>query len=340
MIIISHRGNLFGPNKELENSPEYIENTISQGFDVEVDVWVLNDKIYLGHDSPEYSVELPYIISISNNSWFHCKNINALLFFINNFPDFRFFWHQEDDYTLTSNKLIWTYPNKIVTNKSIIVDLEGNYKNDNSVYGICTDYPIKIKNTLSKIIDNTITNIPKDQLCQAFDPMMFLPEKTSSIIDDTRLANKSCFAPAYVYIEGSHGKRFLCDYHYHYEKNMTMGSKPLSWPNIAKIVIDERERIKETFMKNVTTTETINAKCSIVSTHNLEEKCAADAFVKVKMKNSNENNFIFYCNFHFRKNYYRYYSNNVVYENIYDIVDERYRMIDSIVEESEKINLV
>ena len=121
---------------------------------------------------------------------------------------------------------------------------------------------------------------------------------------------------------------------------MTMGSKPLSWPNIAKIVIDERERIKETFMKNVTTTETINAKCSIVSTHNLEEKCAADAFVKVKMKNSNENNFIFYCNFHFRKNYYRYYSNNVVYENIYDIVDERYRMIDSIVEESEKINLV
>lgn len=185
-----------------------------------------------------------------------------------------------------------------------------------------------------------ITNIPKDQRCQAFDPMMFLPEKTSNIIDDPRLANTSCFAPAYVYMEGDHGKRFLCDYHYYYEKNMTMGSKPLLWPNIAKILVDEREKIKETFMKNVKSTETINAKCSIISTHNPEEKCTADAFIKVKIKSNSHDSGVFYCNFHFRKNYYRYYSNDVIYENIYDIVDERYRMTDSISEESEKLTLV
>lgn len=146
MIIIAHRGNLLGPNKGSENGPEYIKNTISKGFDVEVDIWVLNNKIYLGHDGPEYLVDLSYIISISKNSWFHCKNIDALLFFIKDFPDFRFFWHQEDDYTLTSNKFIWTYPNKNITDKSIIVDLEGSCNNVS--YGICTDYPIKVRDIL------------------------------------------------------------------------------------------------------------------------------------------------------------------------------------------------
>lgn len=145
MIIISHRGNLKGPNKKSENGPEYIQNAINNGFDVEVDIWVLNNKIYLGHDGPEYLVELPFILAISKKTWFHCKNLDCLKFFINEFPDFRFFWHQEDDYSLTSNNLIWTYPNKPITNKSIIVDLEGSKNYDNIPYAICTDYPIKIK---------------------------------------------------------------------------------------------------------------------------------------------------------------------------------------------------
>lgn len=143
MLIISHRGNLNGPNKNSENGPEYIKNAIAKGFNVEIDIWVLNNKIYLGHDGPQYLVDLSYIVSISKHSWFHCKNINALLFFINDFPDFRFFWHQNDDYTLTSNNFIWTYPNKNTSIKSIVVDLEANNVY-NDVYGICTDYPIKV----------------------------------------------------------------------------------------------------------------------------------------------------------------------------------------------------
>ena len=39
MILISHRGNLFGADKERENSPKIIESAIGQGFDVEIDVW-------------------------------------------------------------------------------------------------------------------------------------------------------------------------------------------------------------------------------------------------------------------------------------------------------------
>ena len=39
MILISHRGNLNGPKPDQENSPNYINNAISKGYNVEIDVW-------------------------------------------------------------------------------------------------------------------------------------------------------------------------------------------------------------------------------------------------------------------------------------------------------------
>ena len=38
MILISHRGNINGPNPEMENNPEYIQKALDLGYDVEVDV--------------------------------------------------------------------------------------------------------------------------------------------------------------------------------------------------------------------------------------------------------------------------------------------------------------
>ena len=39
MKLISHRGNLEGRKPELENNPEYIDEALSKGYDVEIDVW-------------------------------------------------------------------------------------------------------------------------------------------------------------------------------------------------------------------------------------------------------------------------------------------------------------
>jgi len=191
-----------------------------------------------------------------------------------------------------------------------------------------------------------ITKIPDGQLCQAFDPMMFLPEKTFNIIGINQNANPSCEAPAFVYIEGTHGKKFLCDFHYHYEVNMTstrsnndVGSP---WESMQEYIVDEREKVKETFAKNITTTETLGYKCSIYSGHKKDLVCIAEAFVKVNQKTNkiSSQNSIFYCNFHFRKNYYRYYSNGVRFEDVYDILDERYRMTVTIAEESSNLKCV
>lgn len=138
MKIISHRGNINGPNPERENHPDYINEALNQGYDVEIDVWNIDNKWFLGHDEPQYDINIDM-----NDSrlWIHAKNIDALsqLHHLNNV---NYFWHQEDDYTLTSKGLIWAYPNKPVPfmSRAIAVLPEIHNTDTQNFYGICTDY--------------------------------------------------------------------------------------------------------------------------------------------------------------------------------------------------------
>ena len=143
MRLIAHRGNFQGINKEQENSPEYLIEAIRNGYDVEVDTWVIDNVFYFGHDEPQYIISVKDFYSIIDHAWFHCKNIDALKYFISHMPTARYFWHQEDDYTLTSNNYIWTYPEKNISKQSIIVHLEKptqEYLDNFNGYGICSDY--------------------------------------------------------------------------------------------------------------------------------------------------------------------------------------------------------
>ena len=76
MIYISHRGNLEGPTKDFENKPEYIENAISQGYEVEIDVWFKNNNFFLGHDEPQYNISANFLLK--KEIWCHAKNLKAL----------------------------------------------------------------------------------------------------------------------------------------------------------------------------------------------------------------------------------------------------------------------
>jgi len=40
VILIAHRGNWKGPS-EKENDPEYLEQALKHGFDVETDIWYI-----------------------------------------------------------------------------------------------------------------------------------------------------------------------------------------------------------------------------------------------------------------------------------------------------------
>lgn len=135
MIIISHRANLIGPS-DRENHPDEIKKVLKLGIDCEIDLWYKNNSFILGHDEPQYEVNLNFIKR--ENLWIHCKNLKCLEIVV----DFtNCFWHQNDDFTLTSNGLIWTFPNKKTCKKSIIVDNNKNWKDLNyNCHGICTDW--------------------------------------------------------------------------------------------------------------------------------------------------------------------------------------------------------
>ena len=62
MILISHRGNRNGKNVDRENSPDYIQEALDEGYDVEIDVWVKDDKFFLGHDEPEYTTDKEFLM--------------------------------------------------------------------------------------------------------------------------------------------------------------------------------------------------------------------------------------------------------------------------------------
>ena len=50
MILISHRGNIDKINTKEENKPTYIFNALDHNFNVEVDIWFIENTFYLGHD--------------------------------------------------------------------------------------------------------------------------------------------------------------------------------------------------------------------------------------------------------------------------------------------------
>jgi len=140
-IAISHRGNTDGPIEDLENSPSYILKTLDLGLCVETDVWYIDNQWYLGHDSPQYQTNIEFLNR--DRLILHAKNLAALYELTIMKEQLHYFWHENDDFTLTSRGMIWTYPNKEVTNRSIIVCTSKEdalvYK-EKSCFGICTDY--------------------------------------------------------------------------------------------------------------------------------------------------------------------------------------------------------
>ena len=140
MILISHRGNINGRFESYENKPTYIDLAISEGYDVEVDVWYVDKTLFLGHDKPQYAIDFKWFIDRINKIWIHCKNLESISFFKSSSYTFNYFWHENDTITLTSNNDIWAYPGKQPIEKSIAVMPEINNDDITKCVGICSDY--------------------------------------------------------------------------------------------------------------------------------------------------------------------------------------------------------
>lgn len=138
MIIISHRGNLNGPNSCVENHPDSIDFALSCGVDVEVDIRYLDGKIYLGHDEPQYEIHHQWLIDRCWSLWVHCKNKEAL-----EVRQLNRFYHDKDAAVFTSAGYLWAYPGNQPLKNSIAVLPE--LHNETSDYGVCTDFPFRYR---------------------------------------------------------------------------------------------------------------------------------------------------------------------------------------------------
>jgi hypothetical protein len=145
--IISHRGNLTGIDKNLENNPKHIDEIYKHQIDVEIDVWNINSKYYLGHDEPIYEVSKEWLIKKKSWLWCHAKNQDALYQLLKD--DMNCFWHENDRFTLTSKCIPWCFPNNYIKNGITVVLEKANFNlfKKYNIFGICTDYPLFYKQT-------------------------------------------------------------------------------------------------------------------------------------------------------------------------------------------------
>lgn len=168
-MIIAHRANVFGPNPQTENSIKSLEFCIKNHIDVELDVWHVDGKFYLGHDEPKYEIDIiKYNFGIIN-AFLHCKTIET---FYELRKHFRFskqvdlFMHNKDDATVTNNGFIWTYPGKKLFKDSIAVMPEiisQFYLNEtrelykkNMIKGVCTDYIVEWLDETKNLMERKI----------------------------------------------------------------------------------------------------------------------------------------------------------------------------------------
>ena len=141
-ILIAHRGNIEGPNPKWENHPDYIQEALDAGYDVEVDLWRKGyGPMRLGHEGPHHDANR---VLRKKGLWLHCKNIYALRtvqYWVE--ADLNYFFHENDPCTLTSKGYIWTFPGQELTDNSICVlpeiqeDIEFRLP---VVAGICSDF--------------------------------------------------------------------------------------------------------------------------------------------------------------------------------------------------------
>ena len=147
MKLIAHRGLYNGPDKNLENRPYQINSALGRGFDCEIDLWVFDDRLYLGHDGPQYNITEDFLQQ--SGLWIHCKNLAALIY-CQFKKELNFFWHENDSYTLTSLGYIWSYPEKELGKNSVMLMPEWADPTFEKIttadcYAICSDYVEQIR---------------------------------------------------------------------------------------------------------------------------------------------------------------------------------------------------
>lgn len=140
MKFISHRGNLNGPRPDEENKVAYIREALSHGYDVEIDVRLLGDTLYLGHDRAQETINLAFLEN--DRLWVHAKTPETFLYLLDR-PVHSFF--QSDDLlALTTRGYLWHHftCSHFRCHKSVLMVMgePGPLADYQGAHGVCSDF--------------------------------------------------------------------------------------------------------------------------------------------------------------------------------------------------------
>lgn len=106
MLLIAHRGLLDG-KKDGENHPDQVKYCLGHNLKVEIDVWFVDDSFWLGHDQPQYRVDIEFIQQ--PGLWLHCKDILSAKL-LRCYSWLNSFVIDKDDFTFTTKNWLWLSP--------------------------------------------------------------------------------------------------------------------------------------------------------------------------------------------------------------------------------------
>jgi hypothetical protein len=151
MLYISYQGIYDGQNYEYANTPNQIGKSFNNGFSCMVDVWRVDDKLYVG--SIDNLIEVTNKYLQGNRFWIKCGDQNTYDWFttqsLRQYPNYFYQPIYNENVTTSSNKL-WTPGTVAVNDTSIIVLPEIADRGLLSTvhlrcYGVCSTYLTFIK---------------------------------------------------------------------------------------------------------------------------------------------------------------------------------------------------
>lgn len=142
-LFISNRGNLFGPQPEVENSPLAITLALKAGFHVKVDVhWdVEQAQWWLGRNEQHYDVD--EMLLLDPRIWCRACDVEAL----SNLLEIgaHCFAHAVDPWVITSHGFVWYHPAQAPPASRGVLVLPERFSprplaSWQYLAGVCTDY--------------------------------------------------------------------------------------------------------------------------------------------------------------------------------------------------------
>lgn len=157
MRYIAHRALWLGKNAKhefSENNPSLIDRALGLEFDAEIDIRLINNELYLGHDRGDYKIYLSYLLNRADRLWIHCKNYRTFEY-LSKFNELNCFMHNTDHCAITTHGFHWHYPcQNEYSNNSIALLPETCLVQPQIIpgyiYGICSDDIARIKQGISR----------------------------------------------------------------------------------------------------------------------------------------------------------------------------------------------